>query len=97
MIKPDLNPEFHHLCSPKNKVTDWLFGDDLGKQVKDLQEESKATRGVMRGSANISKQGRRFSPYPSFKQSFQAAATAAGWSSNSHFLGKKGNTNEPYE
>ena len=51
MIKPDLNPEFHHLCSPKNKVTDWLFGDDLGKQVKDLQEESKATRGVMRGSA----------------------------------------------
>ena len=99
MIKPDVNLEFSHLCSSKNKVSEWLFGNDLGKQVKDLQEESKATRGVMRGSAgaNITnRRGRgrgRYNPYPNVRQNFQAAAAAAGWKSQSPFLGK-GNSNQ---
>ncbi len=96
MIKPNLNPEFHHLCSTKNKTTEWLFGDDLGKQCKDLQEESKATRGVMRGgSSNRGRGTGRFRPYPKFNQSFHAAAAAAGWTKNSSsFLGQRGNQSQ---
>lgn len=99
MIKPDLNPEFHHLCSPKNKVTEWLFGNDLGKQVKDLQEESKATRGVMRGGSSNRGRGRgsvRFQPYPKFNSSLHAAAAAAGWTKNP-FLGQTQRGGKPQQ
>ena len=48
LIKPDLNPRYGHLCKPLNKVTSHLFGDELGKQIKELQDEQKATFGVMK-------------------------------------------------
>ena len=109
LIKPDLNPTVHHLCRPlsdervkKEKLTitreysSLLFGTDLGKQVKEIQEERKATSGVMKrkqstgyGSYN------RFKPYnknSATRQGFHAAAAAAGWKSNSNpFLGKQNN------
>ena len=47
LIKPDLNPVFHHLWRPTYPVTKHLFGEDLGRQVKELQEQRKATAGVM--------------------------------------------------
>ena len=43
LIKPELNQRFAHLCRPSVKVTNLLFGDDLGKQIKDLTESQKAT------------------------------------------------------
>lgn len=47
-IKPDMNPAYSHLC--KAPVTKFLFGDDLGKRVKDLKEEQKATLGVVKSA-----------------------------------------------
>ena len=82
-IKPDLNPRFAHLCKPSNKVTKWLFGDDLGQKIKDIQNEQKATYGVMKQKKFTSK-GRK-APYPTPKQAFvrrlQTAAT--NWKSHS--------------
>ncbi|XP_041468836.1 uncharacterized protein LOC121418788 [Lytechinus variegatus] len=41
-IKPDLNPNFQPLCRSDVKVTKHLFGEDLGKVVKDMTEQQKA-------------------------------------------------------
>ncbi|KAJ8049977.1 hypothetical protein HOLleu_02967 [Holothuria leucospilota] len=46
-IKPDLNQRYTHLCKQDVKSTRWLFGDDLSKTVKDMDEEQK-TAGVMK-------------------------------------------------
>ena len=48
-IRPDMNPQYHYLCKPTiNKVTSFLFGDDLGRQVKDLKAQRKAMEGMMK-------------------------------------------------
>ena len=90
-IKPDLNPQLSNLCKPSNKVTKWLFGDDLGKQVKEMQEEMKATSGVMKHAKTFA--APRYKPYPMNKKNFNknnlaAAAAAAGWTKKQSFLGK---------
>ncbi|KAL3876194.1 hypothetical protein ACJMK2_034064, partial [Sinanodonta woodiana] len=38
LIKPDLHYSFQSLCSPQNKVTDLLFGDDLSAKVKNIAD-----------------------------------------------------------
>ena len=40
LMKPDLHSDYKHLCSSNSSVTipDQLFGDDLGKEVKELIE-----------------------------------------------------------
>ena len=48
-IKPDLNAKYSHLCKPTTPVSQYLFGDDLTKRVKDLTEQQKAAAGVVRG------------------------------------------------
>ena len=79
-----------------------LFGDELGKQVKELREESKATYNVTKFG---NKGAARYKPYPkkganaygdasysSARQSFHAAAAAAtGWTPNNKpsFLGAR--------
>jgi len=41
-IKPDLNPTVRsQLCSPQNKVTECLFGDDLTQILKDINEVNR--------------------------------------------------------
>ena len=63
-IKPCLNNRFTHLCKPTNPVTKFLFGDDLSKQVKELNEEQKATAGVMKSNFSGPKGRRQFNhPY----------------------------------
>jgi hypothetical protein len=105
MIKPDLNPQYQHLCKPtiitaKDRKSlgrehySLLFGTDLGKQVKDMQEEQKATSGVIKfGNFGRRGRGNRFRPYNrpnnNYRQSFQAAAAAAGWNKSSSFLGAR--------
>lgn len=45
-IKPELNADYKHLCSPTVPFTDFLFGDDpdLSKQLKDLAEATKVSK-----------------------------------------------------
>ncbi|XP_072036803.1 uncharacterized protein [Amphiura filiformis] len=40
-IKPQLNPAYGHLCQTQTG-SDFLFGDDLQRNVKDITEEKKA-------------------------------------------------------
>ena len=63
LIKPGLNAKFAHLCKPQNPVTKQLFGDDLGKKVKDIQEEQRAAAGVVKGSKPFSTGNSRQRPY----------------------------------
>ena len=48
-IKPELNADYKHLCSPTVPFTDFLFGDDpdLSKQLKDLAEVTLNTLQLM--------------------------------------------------
>ena len=40
-MKPDIGKDYTALCSPHVPFTDWLFGDDLQKQLKDIGDENK--------------------------------------------------------
>ena len=59
-IKPDLIPRFQPLCKPSVGVTEHLFGEDLGKVVKDMTEQQRAV--VTKMGVNKFR-GRRFAPY----------------------------------
>ena len=40
-MRPQLNSNYRHLCSPSNPVTRLLFGDDLPKAVKDISDTNR--------------------------------------------------------
>ena len=40
-IRPDLNTSYRDLCSTSTPITDMLFGDDLPKIVKDINETNR--------------------------------------------------------
>ena len=44
-------------------VTNFLFGDDLSKQVKDLKDEQKATSGVMKSQGRFARPRQFSHPY----------------------------------
>ncbi|KAK3100116.1 hypothetical protein FSP39_015017 [Pinctada imbricata] len=45
-MKPDMKGEYSHLCSHNLKFTDYLFGDDVPKTVKDISDCSKISNRV---------------------------------------------------
>lgn len=49
IFKAEINPKFLPLCKPSVPVTDYLFGDDLGRTIRDLEATQKTTSQVMRG------------------------------------------------
>lgn len=49
--KSNLNPEFHYLCSPSQKFTDLLYGDDISKHVKEIQDVNKIGTRIKGASA----------------------------------------------
>lgn len=52
-IKPELNADYKHLCSPTVPFTEFLFGDDpdLSKQLKDLAEATKVGKKISKNDA----------------------------------------------
>ena len=40
LMRPQLNANYRHLCSPSNPVTSLLFGDDLPNAVKDISADT---------------------------------------------------------
>lgn len=66
-MKPDMKGEYTHLCSHNLKYTDYLFGDDVRKTVKDSTDGSKISnkiglgyRGGFRGRATRGRARGRF-------------------------------------
>ena len=41
LMRPQLNTNYRHLCSPSNQVTAELFGDNLPKAVKDITDTNR--------------------------------------------------------
>ncbi|XP_011676926.2 uncharacterized protein LOC105444406 [Strongylocentrotus purpuratus] len=83
LIKPDLNPLFHHLCRPTYPVTKHLFGEDLGRQVKELQEQQKATAGVMNTrNQPQDRHQRSYHPYRKVTDYAKHTMKRAGWFPN---------------
>jgi hypothetical protein len=41
LIKPTLNEDYKQLCWPSVQSTEWLFGDDISKTLKDIGEGQK--------------------------------------------------------
>lgn len=92
LIRPDLNSRFTHLCKPTTPVGKFLFGDDLPKQVKDLQEQQKATAGVMKGPGQAKVRQNQFHPYSRNKYRDAGWSTSSGPSTTSrpsNFLGAR--------
>lgn len=63
--KTDLNREFHYLCTPSLKFTEFLYGDDVGKDMKDIQDANRlgtkirgAHRGARGGYGHFGNRGR---------------------------------------
>lgn len=88
LIKPELQQKFAHLCKPTVKPTQWLFGDNLPKTVKELEEEHKAV-GVVKSPKGRYTQ--RFNPIRMTPQSQanRQRYQQAGWSRSQQrpFLG----------
>ena len=41
MHKSNLNKDYHYLCASSQKYTDRLYGDDISKNVKEIQDVNK--------------------------------------------------------
>ena len=41
LMRPQLNANYRHLCSPSNPITSLLFADDLPKAVKDISDTNR--------------------------------------------------------
>jgi hypothetical protein len=77
LIKPEQKANLTTVCKPSNPVTKYLFGDDLTKNIKDLEAQQKTTAFVMksqvyrtalRGRGNIRM---RFPAHRGFAQQFR--------------------------
>lgn len=64
LMKLDMNPEYRQLCSAQVPVTKLLFGDDLPKSIKDLNETNKVAGKLgfqnSRGKDAYANKGRNF-------------------------------------
>lgn len=81
LIKPELNQRYAHLCKPSVKTTQWLFGDDLPKMMKDLEEQHKATLVVKAPKQKFQQRFPRMGFMPSNLTAAQQRYRNAGWSS----------------
>jgi hypothetical protein len=61
-VKPELNADYKHLCSPTVPFTEYLFGDDpdLSKQLKDLAEATKVSKKIRNESRQDSFKGQSY-------------------------------------
>ena len=78
-LKPHLDPKFHTLAGPSNKITSWLFGDNLEQKVSDIfkiaqaarSHRFQAVRGRSRGHHRSFCPRRRFQERSNFRQQTQ--------------------------
>ena len=52
LMRPQLNANYRHLCSPSNPVTSLLFGDDLPKAVKDISNTNRLSSKLTKDSSS---------------------------------------------
>ncbi|KAH3775300.1 hypothetical protein DPMN_176701 [Dreissena polymorpha] len=42
-LRPELNAEYSHLCNHSRPVISYLFGDDVSKSARELEDSAKIT------------------------------------------------------
>ena len=67
--KKDLEVKYHYLCSVNFPFTEWLYRDDLNKNVKEIQDMNKLSRNVglgtsQRGAYGYGRGRRGYPRYP---------------------------------
>jgi hypothetical protein len=50
--RPDLEQDYHHWCSPNVAFTDMLYGDDISKYVKEIQDVNRVGKKIGKFPAN---------------------------------------------
>ena len=93
LIKPELDANCSQLCKPSNPVTDYLFRDDLGRQVKELQEQKKTVAGVMKG--HRMRPSKQFNPYKKPTDNYRSQPYARSWASWNHLAHQPQELNVP--
>jgi len=86
LIKPEMNSAYNHLCKASTPVTKHLFGDDLGKRVKDMKDEQRAAVGVVNTRKDLGRGRFRtpsYHPYAS-REFSRSQYRAAGWTAPSN-------------
>ena len=72
-LRPHLDPKYHTLAAPSNKITSFLLGDNLEQKVSDIFKISQAARSnrfqAVQGRSRI--QHRSFCPRQKFHKNFQ--------------------------
>ena len=63
LMRPQLNANYRHLCSPSNPVTSLLFGDYLPKAVKDISDTNRLSSKLTKDS-NSTCPAKRSQPRP---------------------------------
>ena len=90
LIRPGLQEKFALLCKPTVPVTENLFGDDLSKNIKDLDEVHKAT-GRMARYQGGRQGGQRYQTYHNNRGNYRGRGRGGqqyNTSFNSSFLGR---------
>ena len=57
-MKPDIGPEFSSMCYAHTESTEWLFGDDLTKTLKNIGDENRIGKNIRADGSRF-----RYSPY----------------------------------
>jgi len=52
LMRPQLDANYRHLCSPSTPVTAELFGDDLPKAVKDISDTNRLSSKLTKDSSS---------------------------------------------
>ncbi|KAK3095831.1 hypothetical protein FSP39_019712 [Pinctada imbricata] len=92
LIKPEMRYGYGHLCASSVPYTKWLFGDDVSKKAKEIEDCSKIAykiqhntrgyssrgRGYMRGRSRGRFRGRSRGSYSSPSQSYGGRSAGGG-------------------
>ena len=68
IIKPELKSEYSHLCKPSVPFTSELFGDDVSKTAKELEDSVKMGHKIQHGSVRVYGRGRPGSVFTNYSQ-----------------------------
>ena len=72
-LRPHLDPKYHTLAGPSNRITSFLFGDNLEQKVSDIFKIAQVARSnrfqVVRGRSRL--QHWFFCPHRKFQKYFQ--------------------------
>jgi hypothetical protein len=85
-LKPELANEYKALCSSEIPVSDYLFGDDLEKQIREITDAKKVSRKI----TEKNNQGQRFSPYKRNQHGYNKQTTYKPSNGRYNFNAKKG-------